>query len=344
MRFFQYCRQPPCRTVLLLAGVLGLISLVYLLWSPGTIILDGRHDLRTNGIWMQHGWLGDDAWFARYKKEASLFRSQAALTATTTLLYEHNIQFVYPHLCPCQPDGTAAAADPVQTERFLDAFAAFSVLPWVGGVLGIHCFPDSAAWRKRFIASTVALLRAHPRLAGLHINIEPLPSGTQAFLVLLEELRAALPPGKLLSVAAYPPPTWLHPHPQVHWDKAYFRAVAARSDQMAVMMYDTGLRIPKLYEQLMADWTVKVLAWGEKSSILLGVPSYSDAGVGYHHPQVENIRHALLGIHAGLAEQAELPENYAGIALYCAWETDAAEWRYLRRHFEKQERTSETGN
>ena len=113
---------------------------------------------------------------------------------------------------------------------------------------------------------------------------------------------------------------------------------------MAVMMYDAGLRIPKLYQQLMADWTVQVLAWGEQASILLGLPTYSDAGTGYHYPHVENIRHALLGIHAGLAEYAELPSNYAGIALYCAWETDAAEWQYLRHHFTTHEHSQQNSS
>jgi hypothetical protein len=31
----------------------------YAIWEPGERVIDGRHDLRSNGIWIQHGWLGD---------------------------------------------------------------------------------------------------------------------------------------------------------------------------------------------------------------------------------------------------------------------------------------------
>ncbi len=314
-----------------------MLGLMYLIWSPGRTVLNGRHDLRTNGIWLQHGWLGDDSWFERFRKDPAQFRSKDKLTVLASQLREHGIKFVYPHLCPCKPDGTTALADPVQTEHFLDAFEGFSVLPWVGGVLGAHCFPDSAAWRRRFIASTVALLKDHPRFAGIHINIEPMPSGTESFLVLLEEVRQALPPNKLLSVAAYPPPTWLHPHSEVHWDENYFRKAAERSDQMAVMMYDTAVAIPKLYQHLVAKWTVEVLNWGKKSSILLGVPTYDDAETEYHDPDVENIRHALSGIHSGLIKNRTIPNNYKGIVLYCEWEMDFSEWQHLRDHFNRHE-------
>ena len=50
-------------------------------------------------------------------------------------------------------------------------------------------------------------------------------------MTLLEELRAGLPKGKLLSVAAYPPPTLLHPFKEIHWEESYFREVAQRADQ-----------------------------------------------------------------------------------------------------------------
>ena len=100
------------------------------------------------------------------------------------------------------------------------------------------------------------------------------------------------------------------------------------------MMYDTALRVPKLYQGLMADWTTEVLAWSEGKPVLLGVPTYDDAGVEYHNPRVENLRNALLGIHRGLSRQP-LPSNYQGVAMYCDWETDEAEWKFFRDHFVK---------
>ena len=67
--------------------------------------------------------------------------------------------------------------------------------------------------------------------------------------------------------------------------------------------------------------------------MLLGVPTYDDAGVGYHLPSVEHLPNALLGIHAGLSGYRTPPDHYQGVAIYCEWETDDAEWQYWREHF-----------
>jgi hypothetical protein len=80
-------------------------------------------------------------------------------------------------------------------------------MPWIGGPAGPSTRTPSAKWRATFIESITNLLTDHPGFAGVQINIEPLTSGDKDFLRLLEEIHAALPKGKLLSVAAYPPPT-----------------------------------------------------------------------------------------------------------------------------------------
>jgi len=67
--------------------------------------------------------------------------------------------------------------------------------------------------------------------------------------------------------------------------------------------------------------------------ILLGLPAYEDAGSGYHHPNVEDLRNALLGVHSGLNNYSELPDNYQGVAIYSEWEMDDSEWSVLREHF-----------
>lgn len=112
----------------------------------------------------------------------------------------------------------------------------------------------------------------------------------------------------------YPPPTWWRPFEDVHWDESYFRKVAHHADQMAVMMYDAAQRIPRTYQRLMADWTQEVLAWSGDKPVLLGVPTYDDAGSGYHDPKVENLTNALLGVHRGLSRRP-LPNNYQGVAI-----------------------------
>jgi hypothetical protein len=335
MKILKHLKRSPWRTILLLLAVLVVFVLAYLVWSPGTRVRDGRHDLRANAIWIQHGWIGDDSWFQQNRKDKKLFRNDQRVQDLADLLSSHGVKYVFPHVCPCSPSGTIARVDPVQTERFLDHFGDFAVVPWVGGVLDVQCFPKSTQWRANFISSVVDLLQSHPRLAGVQLNIEPMPTGNADFLALLDELRQAMPDEKILSVAAYPPPTLWHPFPEVHWDEPYFRQVAQRADQLAPMMYDTAIKLPKFYRHLMSTWTSEILIWSGDTQVLLGIPVYDDAGVGYHSPRVENIENALTGIHAGLSKQNSLPRNYAGIAIYCEWEMDQQEWDYFKKEFER---------
>lgn len=336
MNIWQKTKRPPWRTIIPGCGLLLAICAAYLLWRPGLDVRDGRHDRGRNGIWLGHGWLGGDDWFIKNNKtnELTRFRDPARIRELAERLRRHHITDVFPHLCPAEPDGELPSVNAEQVERFLDAFEDFRVIPWIGGPNGSGALLNKPQWRRAFTTNALNLLAAHPRLAGVQINIEPLTSGDTNFLSLLEELHVALPKGKLLSVAAYPPPTWWHPYEDVHWDQSYFREVARGSDQLAVMMYDAAQRIPKTYQRLMADWTQEVLAWSEGKPVLLGVPTYDDAGVGYHDPKVENITNALLGIHRGLSRQP-LPENYQGVAIYCEWETSEEEWRCFREQFLK---------
>lgn len=332
---WQHLKRPPWRTLLLLIAIPGAMGLAYLVWSPGKTIRDGRHDLRSNGIWLQHGWLGDDLWFKRTRKDKALFRDDQEIQDLADLLASHGVKYVFPHVCPCNPSGSIAPVDPVQTERFLDHFGDFKILPWIGGVLDVQCSPESPQWRTNFVSSVIDLLQSHPRFAGVQINIEPMPAGSKHFFSLLDGLRHAMPAGKIISVAAYPPPTRLHSFPGVHWDKDYFRQVASRVDQLAPMMYDTAVKLPKLYRHLMSSWTSDVLNWSGDTQVLLGIPVYDDADVGYHFPNVENLQNALSGIHAGLARSKALPRNYSGVAIYCEWEMDQQEWTYFKKEFER---------
>ncbi len=334
LKIWQAISRPPWRTIVPGVGFLLALWLGYMLWTPGLDVRDGRHDRGRNGLWISHGWLGGDEWFIRNGKtnEYARYREPKSLRDLADKLRRHHIEDVFAHLCPTEPNGRLPQVDAVQTERFLDALSEFRVMPWVGGPNGGNVRLQNAKWRSMFTNQVHSLLMAHPRFAGVHVNIEPLPSGDTNFLALLQELRSALPAGKLLSVAAYPPPTRWHPYPDVHWEEGYFREVAQHSDQLVIMMYDAGQRVPKAYQRLMDDWTQEVLAWSGDKAVLLGVPTYDDAGVEYHHPKVENLANALLGVHRGLARQP-LPANYQGVAIYCHWETSNEEWTHFREHF-----------
>lgn len=332
---WRHIRRPPWRTIY--AGTLFMLALwlAWSLWDPGgDPPPGGAHDRGRNALWIGHGWLGDDRWFRLYHKDKSAFREPARLADLRAKLRRHGIGDVFPHLCPCENDGSIAASDPVQVERFLDSMEGVRVIPWIGGNAYTTAHLADPAWRQRFAESAGDLLRRHPRLAGVQVNIEPCRDGDADFLALLDAVRPALPEGKVLSVAAYPPPTVLHRAPDCHWGEPYVREVSKRADQIAFMCYDTAIFLPKLYVNLMADWTRDCLEWSPDSDVLIGLPAYDDDGVGYHHPDVENLPNALRGLHGALGGKP-LPANYQGIAIYAGWEMDGAEWALLRDQFSK---------
>jgi len=307
----------------------------YTVWSPGLDIRDGIHDLGSNAIWLQHGWLGSDDWFRRNKKVELIkkFRGDQQIQGLAALLRQHHIVDVFPHLCPTSVSGNLPGVHAEQTERFLRELPGFRVMPWVGGVLGVQVFLEDKNWRGTFASSIRSLLVDYQGFAGIHINIEPCPSGDPNFLYLLEEIRKALPPNKVISVAACPPPTWFQPSADMNWDREYYQKVASKADQMVIMMYNTGIRWQKPYHYLMSTWTRQVLDWSPKTEVLLGLPAYEDKGVSYHFPEVENLNNALAGMHSGLTSYPSLHKNYRGIALYCEWEMNDSKWSYLREHF-----------
>jgi hypothetical protein len=331
---WQKLKQPPWRTIVPGAAFLALLFVGWWIWTPGADVRDGRHDRGRNGLWLGHGWLGADEWFRENDKidQMPRFRDPVRIRQLAEKCRAQHITDLFPHLCPAAHTGEIPPVDDAQVQRFLAEFSGARVMPWIGGPAVTRVDQSNPQWRAKFAASATALLARHPGFAGVHLNVEPLTSGDRDFLVLLEELRAALPRGKILSLAAYPPTTIWQRIPAVHWDEPYFREVSRRVDHLAVMMYDTALRAPKLYQRLMADWTQEVLPWSEGKPVLLGVPTYEDAHTEYHRPDVENLRNALLGIHAGLQRNA-LPANYQGVAIYCEWETDATEWETWRTCF-----------
>ena len=128
------------------------LMVVYALWRPGTDVRDGRNDRGSNGIWLAHGWLGGDEWFVRNNKanEFTKYRAPESIKALAEKLRRHGIKDVFPHLCPAEPTGHLPAVDTKQVERFLDIFAGFRVMPWIGGAKRNECQGKQCALASGF--------------------------------------------------------------------------------------------------------------------------------------------------------------------------------------------------
>ena len=290
----------------------------YLLWAPGDSgplpqpTTSAKHP---HGAWLTHAWWGDEQWYADSSRKRSDYFGAANVAKLARRMRALGIGDWYVHACPAHVNGDLPEVDEAQARLLVRANEGGQVLAWVGGVLHQHVAPSNRAWRGRFVRSAAALVR-RSGIAGIHLNIEPCPSFEPGYLELLDELRVALPSGARLSVVAYPPPSALHPFDDVHWNEAFYRQVSKRADDLVVMAYDTSMWLTKPYTYLVAKWTREALAWSSKP-VRMGLPAYDDEGVGYHDPEVENLRAAFPGLARGLSTGA--PSNYAGWAVYGEW-------------------------
>ena len=171
MSFWQTIKRPPWRTIVPGCVLFVLLWLAYLFWTPGLDVRDGRHDRASNGIWISHGWLGADEWFIQHRKtnEFIRYRNPERIHELAAKFRRRHITDIFPHLCPADSTGRIPAVDAVQVERFLDAFAGFRVLPWIGGPNGNDVRLDDEKWRAQFVSGVRTLLSAHPRLAGVSV-------------------------------------------------------------------------------------------------------------------------------------------------------------------------------
>lgn len=174
------------------------IVAVYHLWSPGLDIQDGRDDRMRNGIWIGHQWFAADSWFKENGKVNQMhsYRDPQVIQNLAILLKSNHITDVFPHLCPADPFGKLPDSDSQQIERFLDSFEGFRVMPWIGGPSGAQVRVNDAKWRSKFINSVTNFIDEHPRLAGVHINIEPMSSGDLAFFALRKNYGRRFPKEK----------------------------------------------------------------------------------------------------------------------------------------------------
>jgi hypothetical protein len=184
---------------------------------------------------------------------------------------------------------------------------------------------------RTMIASFCRRLVIEMGFDGVHLDPEPIPSGDEDTLLLLDEVRAAIGPGKLLSLAAREtvpfwndaplPPAW------GLWQASYYRCIAGRVDEIAAMTYDSTMLTSWLYEHWLRFQVVGIThaIQGMPVRLLFGVPT-SEEETWTHHPQAENMRSALRGIIAGLNDADAVAESVTGVAIYPHWEMNATEW------------------
>ncbi|GAC1460523.1 MAG: glycoside hydrolase family 18 protein [Ktedonobacterales bacterium] len=292
-----------------------------------------------NAIWLEHSWAGGPHPADAYDQLA-------------VRLAHEQIRYVFAHVGPLDSTGAIPAelapnaATLVQQLKM--RLPGVRVLAWIGQVERASGAPpdQSVDLADSNVRNTIALTAA--RFAGplgfdgVHFDIEPMINNNPRFLDLLDETRAALPAGRLLSISA---PMWA---PNAHaaewlrttvghgaglWTSYYYAAVASHVDQLVVMGYNTALPAGLLYRVDVKQQTQHILEAVRSArhppEVLVGLPTYHENGLWFHDA-AENLSNGIAGIVAGLNSDPD-DQPFAGIAIYRYAVTSDADWTVYDR-------------
>lgn len=293
---------------------------------------DGTRTRGKDAIWLGHAWVDGR------KKDADV-------TALAARLKDTGIRDLYVHAGPLEHDGTLPKSAYPNARWFIAAVhreaPGIRVQAWLGDVLASES-PDGmrlerAATRAAVVQSTREILAAG--FDGVHFDLEPLHSGDQNYLTLLDALRRVTAARNApLSIAAHQ----IDPLPGFHsfwgattghpkwWSQEFFGQVARRVDQIAVMSYDTMQPLESTYGGYVAQQTSLALeVTPPTTDLLMGLPFFHENRFG-HWSHAETVPAAVRGVRLGLSRTDVDRANF-GVALYVDFAAKETDWTAYRK-------------
>lgn len=279
-----------------------------------------------NGAWLSVDWVNDP-------------HSVEAITALAQTLQQQQIRYVFVFTSYLKDYGDFNptydyAADFVQAMK--RAAPEIMVLAWVGipvqnpNVAYHTGYVDLAdAETRNQIALFSQSLISEAGFDGIHLDPEPISDGDINLLALLDETRQAIGADLFLSLATprILPTSPEAPFPHVSlavWQADYYRQVAVKVDQMAVMVYDSGTTSPEMYQDFTRFQTIELsqAVEGVDVHLLIGLPTYAE-WTATHDPAYENLTTGLSGVVEGLLSPEATAKSIDGVAIYPYWEFDS---------------------
>ncbi|MFI7530891.1 hypothetical protein [Nocardia salmonicida] len=295
---------------------------------------DQADQARTRGkdaVWLGHAWVDGR-------------KSDADIDGLAKLLAGTGVRDLYVHTGPLEHDGSLRDDLAPRARWFVDAVHArlpgIRVQSWLGDIVqpefdGLDV--ESAASRARVVESARRVLDYG--FDGVHYDLEPIRSGSPGFLALLDATRSVTSAAQVrLSVSA----PVIDPLPGLHslglvvadhgkwWSQDYFAEVARRSDQVAVMSYDTAMPTRALYSGYVAQQTeLAAEVTPDGVDLLMGAPAFwaDDRG---HRGAAETVAAAVRGIRLGLT-RADVSRANFGVAMYVDFAATPQDWADYRR-------------
>ncbi|WP_308014928.1 glycosyl hydrolase family 18 protein [Nocardia coffeae] len=291
----------------------------------------GAHTRGRDAYWLGHAWVDGR-------------KGEADVAALAKQLSGTGVRDLYVHTGPLSDDGGVRAELFSRAGWFVAAVHRMApgvrVQSWLGDVVapafdGLHM--NDPATRDRFAGSVARVLELG--FDGVHLDLEPVRSGSPDYLTMLDRARAVTSARHALLSVSTPQ---LEPLPGVHhvgavltgngkyWSRGYFADVARRVDQLAVMSYDTWMPWRPLYSGYVAEQTALALEAAPATvDLLMGVPAYWADDYG-HHGNAETVPAALRGIRLGLGRTAPGRESF-GVAMYVDFTATSQNWSDYRR-------------
>lgn len=249
------------------------------------------------------------------------------------------LRYLFAYASYLKEDGTFNPTYNHATE-FVAEFRRFNpntkLLAWIGLPLKKSNFGGIAGWvdlenkhTRIQIAEFVANLVAEAKFDGAHLDAETVLNGDENYLLLLEEVKAALGPEPILSIAgSHWLPEVLNSVPLINrtrWTDSYYQAVAERTDQIAPMTYDSSTSQGAWYRLWMREQVRGISQSVAKSNVelLMGI-SVAKADTTSHRSEVETLRNGLAGICA--TSDTKIVDGVAIYADWDFWKEDQAIW------------------
>ncbi|MFJ9149939.1 hypothetical protein ACIRP7_18030 [Streptomyces sp. NPDC102270] len=317
----------------------GLIALVLVLLLPLLTVAvalrlnyagdpaDGTRTRGKDAIWLGHAWVDGR-------------KTDADVTALARRLRDTGIRDLYVHAGPLEHDGTLPGSAYPKARWLIGAAhkaaPGIRVQAWLGDQLATES-PDGLRLTEK--DTRAAVVRSTRQILdtgfdGAHFDLEPLHSGDEDYLDLLDALhQVTRAHGVPLSAAAHQ----IDPLPALHsvagtltghpkwWSQAYFGQVARRVDQIAVMSYDTATPLESLYGGYVAQQTSLALeVTPDSTDLLMGLPFYREDNFD-HWSFAETVPAAVRGVRLGLSRTDADRANF-GVALYVDFAATEADW------------------
>jgi hypothetical protein len=308
------------------------INILYSPPVPGTY----QYNKGKNAAWVRHQYFSDE-------------QTDADIHEFVNKLQLMEITSVFVHVGPLDSKGGIPEFDKSIWEsnrrRTKELYPELQILAWIGGVtqkkFGVA--PDTLDMDDPDLMETIADLSvkmiSECRFDGIHYNIEPLPDDNKGFLLLLELTRDKIG-DKTLSLSSHRIvfsdkisrlAKYLLNDTLGLWGPEYYRKVAERCDEIAVMAYDSACYTPASYRRFMIG-QVRNITRAIKDTgceLLVGIPTYKEVTFS-HRPEVENVTNALEGTIIGL-ESIPYNDIVRGVSVYALWTTDENDMEIYRK-------------